>query len=332
LHGEDGLTLQVESPTLAGNLSLPTSGETAMRLTRLDVPEGDSAIQMGPLLAALGSNADLAAENFSWRGRPLGSLTAKVHAGEGGVSVESIKLASPFHDADASLICKFVSAPCRMQFELQSRDAAATLRELGFRDELTASEAKVSGELEWPLLSQKPWLESVQGQVKLALADGMTRSSVDTQGRPFPLFAVPVLLRQSAVQSNQDGVAGVAMAVGSTPRLKFAALEADFELRNGSARTSNLHFDGDAEILMRGRTGFIDRDYDYTAWILRGEDRLPAAVRRFGASPRVAAAWMALRDFISGPNTDRSRAVLHLGGTWDAPLIGPLPAPKEEDQ
>ena len=335
-HDDKGITLSVDSPSLAGSLILPRdeafARSAAMHLTRLDIPEGHAPIEMGAILAALGSDADLSADNFSWRGRPLGSLTAKLHAGEGGVAVESLRLTSAFHEAEASVVCKFVSAPCRMEFELQSRDAAATLRELGFRDELTAADAKVSGEIEWPLLSQKPWLETVSGQVKLALNDGMTRAAVETDGRPFPLFAVPVLLRQSAVQSSQAGAAGVAAAAGSTPRLKFARLDADFELQDGSARTSNLHFDGDAEILMRGRTDFVNRDYDYTAWVLRGEDRLPTAVRRFGASPRVAAAWMALRDFISGPNTDRSRAVLHLGGSWDAPIIGPVQAPLSEDK
>jgi uncharacterized protein YhdP len=300
--------------------------------THIDVPEGDGSAELGVMLAAVGPGAELEADTFSWRGRPLGKLSAKLQATEGGVTVQDLRLDSPSHQTSATLNCRFVSAPCRLEFELESRDAAATLRELGFRDELTAAGATVRGELEWPLLSQRPWLETVDGQISLALSDGATRSTVEAEGRPFPLFAVPVLLRQSAVQSTQEGVASVAAAVGSAPQLKFSELEADFELREGSAHTRNLHFDGDAEILMRGRTGFLARDYDYTAWVLRGEDRLPAAVRRFGASPRVAAAWMALRDFISGPSTDRSRAVVHLGGTWDAPEVGPVQAPPEDSE
>ena len=87
-------------------------------------------------------------------------------------------------------------------------------------------------------------------------------------------------------------------------------------------RHSDLHFDGDAEILMRGRIGLVSRDYDQKVWVLRGEERLPAAVRRFGATPRVAAAWLSLRDlFARGGAQDRSRAVLRLQGTWDDPMV-----------
>ncbi|MBV8806865.1 MAG: hypothetical protein JO042_17530, partial [Sinobacteraceae bacterium] len=97
---------------------------------------------------------------------------------------------------------------------------------------------------------------------------------------------------------------------------------ADFEVLNGQANTANLHFDGDAEILMRGRTGLVSRDYDQQVWVLRGEERLPAAVRRFGATPRVAAAWLSLRDlFAGGGAQDHSRAVLRLQGTWDDPIV-----------
>jgi uncharacterized protein YhdP len=104
--------------------------------------------------------------------------------------------------------------------------------------------------------------------------------------------------------------------------LHFAHLEADFELQDGQATTSNLHFDGDAEILMRGRIGIVSRDYDQQVWLLRGEERLPAAVRRFGATPRVAAAWLSLRDIFGGSGEqDRSRAVLRLQGSWDDPMV-----------
>jgi len=137
--------------------------------------------------------------------------------------------------------------------------------------------------------------------------------------RPFALLAVPALV------SGLDAPGATTAAAGLTKEqheLHFARLEADFDLHDGEATTSNLHFDGDAEILMRGRIGLVAHDYDQQVWVLRGEERLPAAVRRFGATPRVAAAWLSLRDlFGSGGAQDRSRAVLRLQGTWDDPMV-----------
>jgi uncharacterized protein YhdP len=135
--------------------------------------------------------------------------------------------------------------------------------------------------------------------------------------QPFALLAVPALVSGL----DAPGAAGASLTKEQHP-LHFAHLEADFELQDGQAITSNLHFDGDAEILMRGRIGIVARDYDQQVWLLRGEERLPAAVRRFGATPRVAAAWLSLRDIFGGSGSqDRSRAVLRLQGSWDDPMV-----------
>jgi uncharacterized protein YhdP len=135
--------------------------------------------------------------------------------------------------------------------------------------------------------------------------------------QPFALLAVPALVNAL----DAPGAAGASLTKEQAA-LHFDHLEADFDLADGQATTSNLHFDGDAEILMRGRIGIVSRDYDQQVWLLRGEERLPAAVRRFGATPRVAAAWLSLRDlFGSGGSQDRSRAVLRLQGTWDDPMV-----------
>jgi uncharacterized protein YhdP len=144
-----------------------------------------------------------------------------------------------------------------------------------------------------------------------------TVPSDDAVPHPFALLAVPALVSGL----DAPGAAGASLTKEQQP-LHFAHLEADFDLRDGQATTSNLHFDGDAEILMRGRIGIVSRDYDQQVWVLRGEERLPAAVRRFGATPRVAAAWLSLRDLFGGSGApDRSRAALRLQGSWDDPMV-----------
>ena len=131
-------------------------------------------------------------------------------------------------------------------------------------------------------------------------------------GQPFALLAVPALV--DAMQPLQEGK-------GPAHDLRFTRLDADFELADGEASTSDLHFDGDAEILMRGRMGLLAKDYDQEVWVLKGEERLPAAVRRFAPTPRVAAAWLTLRDLFAATGQARPRALLHLQGSWDDPVV-----------
>jgi hypothetical protein len=72
---------------------------------------------------------------------------------------------------------------------------------------------------------------------------------------------------------------------------------------------------------MRGRIGLLAHDYDAQVWVLKGEERLPAAVRRLGAGPRVAALWMSLRELIAGEGHEH--VTLRLRGTWDDPMVRP---------
>jgi uncharacterized protein YhdP len=226
------------------------------------------------------------------------------------VDVTDLRMTDSTQEVSGSLHCQ--STACRLKFNLDSSNAAATLADFGFRPDLTAAKATVDGDVEWHVGADQPVLATLAGRLNLRLEDGMTRTAPDpnSAGAPFPLLLVPALM--SGIDQGADSPGG----------LRFSRLEGDFELSGGQAATSNLHFDGDAEILMRGRTGLIARDYDQQVWILRGEGRLPAAVRRLGPTPRVAAAWLSLRDFFAGAGReDSSRAPLHLQGSWDDPIV-----------
>jgi uncharacterized protein YhdP len=148
----------------------------------------------------------------------------------------------------------------------------------------------------------------------MRLEDGIMSSAGGDAEMPFPLLSVPALL------------AGIDPDAGDSAQtsLRFARFSADYELQDGQAVTPGLHFDGDAEILVRGRVGLSSGDYDEQAWILRGEERLPAALRRLAPSPRVAAAWLSLRDMLGSERAERARMALRLRGPWSDPIVTPM--------
>ncbi len=321
--GMPGTPAAPNTPVRAGGAVLAALDAAArsaqLHLVRLDLPEAARPNEGLGLIAALAPTAQLAVDELVWRGRSLGRLTGVLAADGGIVRIDDLRLVGAAHDARGSLHCQTESATCRLAFTVDSTDAAATLEDFGFRPDLAASQATLSGAVEWPLGTQRPWLETLRGTLSMRLADGTTRNpqAADAGARPFALLAVPALV--SALDAPEAAEAALPAPLHE---LRFARLEADFDLQDGEARTSDLHFDGDAEILMRGRTGLVSRDYDQQVWVLRGEERLPAAIRRFGASPRVAAAWLSLRELFTGnAGQDRSRAVLRLQGSWDDPMV-----------
>jgi uncharacterized protein YhdP len=324
--------LRIESADIAGIARWPTGSDAAhaaaagvaqqpaeLRFARLDLSDEAIPGESVGLIAGLAPASVVSVDELRWRGRLLGRLSATVAAEGTVMSVEEARLVSDTSEAHGSLRCEAQSPACLLSFSVDSSDVAATLEDFGFAPDVAAARGSFVGELEWQQpVGQQPSLASLRGTLSMRLADGtLLAGTEDRTERPFALLAVPALVDAL----NEPGAVSAPLA-RSHRELQFASLEADFDVRDGQATTSNLHFDGDAEILMRGRIGLVSRDYDQQVWVLRGEERLPAAVRRFGATPRVAAAWLSLRDLLSGSaNPDRPAAVLRLQGSWNDPIV-----------
>ena len=317
-----GADLRLQSPEILGTAHWPTapsmSHPARFHFARLNVPDGAAFAASAELVAALGPVTELSVDEIIWSGHSIGSAAATIESGGDAVNISDLHLTGSTQDVSGAMRCQ--NTACRLRFTLDSTNAAATLEDFGFRPDLAAAKATLDGDLEWRVGADQPPLETLVGRIDMRLQDGTTRSDPDPnpQGTPFPLLLVPAL-----VNGMGQPAAQTASLASSEPRgLRFASLEAGFDINQGEATTSNLHFDGDAEILMRGRTSLVARDYDQQVWILRGEGRLPAAVRRLGPTPRVAAAWLSLRELFTGSGRDEgSKAQLHLQGTWDDPIV-----------
>jgi uncharacterized protein YhdP len=314
---DSGVELKIDSESLAGVAHWPPVGSAdsaaaELHLTRLSVPQPAEQGSLGAVLGALGSTARISVDDLTWGGRHIGHVTATLVAHEG-LDLDNVRISGSTHDGTASLRCQPSLTSCRAVFTLESSDAAATLADFGFRPDVSAASAVVSGDLRWQPDPGRAWPATLAGRLSVKLADGETQTDALRQaGTPFALLSVPALIE--AMKGLRDDRA-------PARDLRFTQLQADFELADGEASTSDLHFDGDAEILMRGRTGLLARDYDQEVWVLKGEERLPAAVRRLAPSPRVAAAWLTLRDLFAATGEARPRALLHLQGSWDDPLV-----------
>jgi uncharacterized protein YhdP len=317
-----GADLRLQSPEILGTAHWPAvpspSHPARFHFARLNVPDGTAFAASAELIAALGPATELSVDDIIWAGHSIGSAVATIESGGNAVNISDLHLTGSTQDVSGTMRCQ--NTACRLKFTLDSTNAAATLEDFGFRPDLTAAKATLDADLEWRVGVDQSPMETLAGRMDLHLQDGTTRSDPDPnpQGTPFALLLVPALVNGIGQPSSQS-----ASLASSEPRgLRFSSLEAGFEINRGEAATSNLHFDGDAEILMRGHTNLVARNYDQQVWILRGEGRLPAAVRRLGPTPRVAAAWLSLRELFTGSGRDEgSKAQLHLQGTWDDPIV-----------
>jgi uncharacterized protein YhdP len=315
-----GAHLRLQSPEILGTAQWPATPSPAhparFHFARLNVPNEGAFGASAELIAALGPATDFSVDDIIWEGNSIGSAAATIVSGGNVVDVTDLRLSGASQDVTGTMHCE--SSDCRLKFNLDSTNAAATLEDFGFRPDLTAARASLDGDLEWRVGNDRPPLATLTGRLNMRLENGMTRADPDPtlQGAPFALLLVPALVSGMEQHTAQT----TPLSTSEPSSLRFSHLEADFAIGDGEAATSNLHLDGDAEILMRGRMGLLARDYDEQVWVLRGEGRLPAAVRRLGPTPPVAAAWLSLRELFAGRD-DGSRAPLHLQGSWDDPIV-----------
>ena len=303
-----GASLALESASLAATARWPAvldaSHPAVVRLAGFNLAQpADTALSAG-LATVLAPAVQLAVDDLRWRGRSLGSLSARLVAQSEALAVTDVRLTGASGETRGEVHCQ--TAACAARFSLDTPDAATTLAAFGLRPEIRAGRGHLDGELQWSPEARVP-LATLAGHLHMELDDGTTVAAA-TGGEPFALLAVPALIA---------GL-GPELRVATQSGLRFARLTADYELRDGAAQTADLHFDGDAEILLRGRVGLVARDYDGQAWILRGEQRLPAAVRRLDSNPKVAALWLWLRDWLA---PGRAASTLHLRGSWNDPIV-----------
>ncbi|HYM28088.1 MAG TPA: AsmA-like C-terminal region-containing protein, partial [Steroidobacteraceae bacterium] len=304
--------VELASADLSGSLRWPAqvseAHPAAARFADFNLTQPGDAALPAALAQLFAPALQLDVDELAWQGRSLGRLTARLAGHAGALEVSGLQLTGPAGVARASGLC--TGGACSAQLSLDSHDVAATLAALGLRGEISAARGLASARLQWSPGAPSA-LASLDGDLHMQLEEGATRVAAAEPGMPLALLPVPALM----------AALGAPLPAGADPGLHFARVTAGFALHGGEATTADLHFDGDAEIMMRGRVGLVARDYDAEAVILRGEERLPAALRRLVATPRVAAAWLSLRELFGGAPAERGPAVLRLRGTWSDPIV-----------
>jgi len=310
-----GGALQVHSAGLSASARwapvLDAGHPALVHLSRFDIVQSGDAALAGELAGALAPAAQLAVDDLQWQGRSVGSFSGAFTVRDHALEASDLMLSDANTQTRGNALC--LESGCKLAFTLDSADPAAALAAFGFAAELSAQQGHLEGQLRWLPQVVAP-LATLSGSLHMRLEDGIMSSTGAGTGIPFALLSVPALL------------AGIDPDAGDSAQaaLRFTRFSADYALQDGQAFTPGLHFDGDAEILVRGRVGLSSADYDQQAWILRGEERLPAALRRLGPSPRVAAAWLSLRDLLGSERAERARTALRLRGPWSDPIVTPM--------
>ena len=170
--------------------------------------------------------------------------------------------------------------------------------------------------MEW--LPYNPDVKTLNGTVNLQLNKGRIinlSSSTETElglGRVLNLFSLQTLPRRLMGDFSDLTDAG----------FSFDVMKGDFNLQQGNGYTTNAYLDGPvAKVMMKGRIGFGNKDYDLilsVAPYVTGS--LPAVATVAGGPIVGAVAWVANK-LISPVVSHIMTYDYHVTGSWDNPVI-----------
>ncbi len=179
--------------------------------------------------------------------------------------------------------------------------------------------------LSWPGPGYAPDLRSISGQLLFNLRDGRILMVEPGAGRILGLFALQALPRRLTFDFRDITKTG----------LEYTTLSGNLTIGSGEARTNAIAVTGPvAEILIRGKTNFVDKTYDQKIDVL---PRLSGALPLLGVlsgGPAVGVTALLADGFLKGigVNVDEiGRRQYTLTGDWENPLWQTVPYGSSSD-
>jgi uncharacterized protein (TIGR02099 family) len=258
-------------------------------------------------------------------GRHMGAFSAKVVKHGDGLELEHAALkGSTFQvSATGQWTGSGDAERCALGVIADSTDVADTLAAFGFGPSVIAKSLHATGDLHWSGGPEGSIMERAQGRVSVRLESGQLPGIQPGAGRVLGLLSVAALPRHLALDFSDLTDKGFA----------FDSITGDFDVRDGSAYTNNLHVKGPgAEIGVVGRTGFKSRDYDQTAVVTGQVGGAVAAAAALAINPAVGVAALLFSQVFKSPLTGQVRGYYRITGPWEHPKIEHIGAGEAKEQ
>jgi uncharacterized protein (TIGR02099 family) len=258
-------------------------------------------------------------------GRHLGAFSAKVARHADGLELEHATLKGSSFQMSATGQWTGSGDGQRSAIDVtaDSTDVADTLAAFGSGPSVIAKSLHATGNLRWNGGPEGSIMERAQGKVSVRLENGQLPGVQPGAGRMLGLLSVAALPRHLALDFRDLTDKGFA----------FDSITGDFDVRDGSAYTNNLHVKGPgAEIGVVGRTGFKARDYDQTAVVTGQLGGAVAAAAALAINPAVGVAALLFSQAFKSPLTGQVRGYYRITGPWEHPKIERIGAGEAKEQ
>lgn len=199
-----------------------------------------------------------------------------------------------------------------IDMDLTAEDIGRMLSSLGFSGLFDGGQTLAHIDASWAGSPATFSPSRLDGKLKLNVNEGRVLDVEPGVGRIFGLFSVREIPRRLALDFGDFFKTG----------MSFTSIAGEFDLRDGSAYTQNLHIASPAaDIRISGRTGLKAKDYDQQMVVTPRVGGTFTVVGALAGGPAGAAAGLAVQTLFNKAINQVTSARYHVGGSWDKPDI-----------
>ncbi|MEM9303425.1 MAG: YhdP family protein [Pseudomonadota bacterium] len=310
-------TVALDGESVAGRLRLPTTlTENRLLLAefeRLDwpaAPDGASGIrtEFDPRVLP---PMDFFANELSFAGSPLGVVRFESFPTATGMRIETFTTESPELRVTAGGDW-FADRHSAFNVTVTAPNVGRVLENFGFTGIIEGGQLLAQIDAEWDGSPSDFELKRLDGALELDVRRGMISEVEPGAGRVFGLLSVQTLPRRLLLDFSDLFSSGLA----------FDSITGQFELDDGEAHTGDLIIEGPtADVLIQGRTGLAERDYDQVVTVvpkIGGSLPLVGALAGGGVG---AAALLVLQGVLGDEINELSKYQYAVQGPWSDPAI-----------
>src|SRR5262249_49912515 len=145
-----------------------------MHFVRFNVTQPADAAFAAALAAVMAPAAQLAVDELQWQGHTVGSFAGTLAVRGSTLDASELTLNGASAETHATGQC--VESACSLSFRLESANPAEALAAFGFTPEVSASHARLEGQLSWSPQAASP-LATLGGSLHMRLEDGAMGSA-----------------------------------------------------------------------------------------------------------------------------------------------------------
>lgn len=321
---DSGTMLRFDGPQIEGYVRLPAQGGSAAagitaEFNRLHVPEQVPAFRPKTVNPGAFPPVHLLINDLRLGEAQFGTARMEAFPIQNGLRIDHLETNSQVLSMRGQgewVLWQGVESS-RFDVRVTSEDLGKMLKALGYGGLVKGGQtsARITGW--WPGAPTQFSLAAIEeGALEAKIGQGRIVEVDPGAGRLLGLVSLQAIPRRLALDFSDFFEKG----------LSFDAIEGRFELRQGNAYTERLVVKGPAaDIVVSGRTGLRQRDYDQTLEVTPRVSGVLPVVGALAAGPVGAAAGLFAQGVLNRPIGKAAQAGYRVTGSWDQPKIRRLP-------